>query len=154
MEILKNKSLWALNEYEFDFLNEWNSILNSVKTDKNIAIYSILLLKVNYYLESHLNRYFSIVEKNQCLKVINKSNKILNEFLNDDKNGKDIEKINDSYLEFVSDLRKNSVRRHIFSEIDFLEITSNNVYFQNKGEPTLSHCAWARTFDLVVRWQL
>jgi secreted trypsin-like serine protease len=23
-----------------------------------------------------------------------------------------------------------------------------------KGEPTLSHCAWARTFDLVVRWQI
>ena len=23
-----------------------------------------------------------------------------------------------------------------------------------KGEPTLSHCAWARTFDLVVRWKI
>jgi hypothetical protein len=23
-----------------------------------------------------------------------------------------------------------------------------------KVEPTLSHCAWARTFDLVVRWQI
>jgi hypothetical protein len=23
-----------------------------------------------------------------------------------------------------------------------------------KEEPTLSHCAWARTFDLVIRWQI
>jgi hypothetical protein len=23
-----------------------------------------------------------------------------------------------------------------------------------KEELTLSHCAWARTFDLVVRWQM
>ncbi len=23
-----------------------------------------------------------------------------------------------------------------------------------KEEPTLSYCAWVRTFDLVVRWQI
>ncbi len=23
-----------------------------------------------------------------------------------------------------------------------------------KEEPTLNHCAWARTFDLVIRWKI
>jgi hypothetical protein len=34
------------------------------------------------------------------------------------------------------------------------EICSNLRKSKIKGEPTLSHCAWARTFDLVIRWQI
>ncbi len=39
--------------------------------------------------------------------------------------------------------------------IDFEnENTRRNIsnFELSKGEPTLSHCAWARTFDLVIQW--
>jgi ribosomal protein L24E len=34
-----------------------------------------------------------------------------------------------------------------------IESKYERVFFA-KEEPTLSHCAWTRTFDLVVRWQM
>jgi hypothetical protein len=41
-----------------------------------------------------------------------------------------------------------------FKSCRFGGLLKLNINITNKEEPTLSHCAWARTFDLVIRWQI
>jgi len=52
-------------------------------------------------------------------------------------------------LKGIMEQKQNDFKRKRFEVMTPLEY-----YISSKGEPTLSHCAWAKTFDLVVRWQI
>lgn len=74
LEILEEKNLWALNEQDFDFLNEWNCILDSYRSEKRNTIYSILALKVCYLLEKQIESTFLWSHPTKICEYIAKSN--------------------------------------------------------------------------------
>jgi hypothetical protein len=45
-------------------------------------------------------------------------------------------------------------KHYVIGRLENREVYIEKDGKEHKEEPTLSHCAWARTFDLVIRWQI
>jgi hypothetical protein len=57
-----------------------------------------------------------------------------------------------TWLALTLNLRK--LEKFSFFTGEKMKVRFNLKNLSQKGERTLSHCAWARTFDLVIRWQI
>jgi hypothetical protein len=138
-EILSKNNLWSLNENDFEFINEWKRILNSLNSGRKLTIHQILAKKIRFYLEAKFNEFLLVLrsDKIKFLNFLDKAIDRLKVYSVNDQNHIKIEELNNFDMA-ISIGKRASQQTEINSDfakafkVEFFDVISNYSYLENK----------------------